>query len=128
MKLTIEQLAGTWKIEVGGRSEFADTLEQLVEKADPGAPLEYVMHTTSILSGILGLQYEPEFEPVTDFSALAELLWGDQDSPDHWEPEAEDESDDDDPDDLDDSDDPAAEGVVERIEEYTNTDEYPRGV
>lgn len=116
MRLVIELIAGTWKIEVNGRSEFADTLEQLIEKADPGAPLEYTMHTTSILSGLFGLPYEPDWvldEGHFDFQKLADAMWGSQDDADHWEPEVTDEQPP-----LPDEFLPA-EGVVERIQEYT---------
>lgn len=62
MKFTIEHLRGMWKAELDGRCEFGYSLEDLLQKLDPHAPVEYIAHTAEILSGILGVEYLPVLE------------------------------------------------------------------
>ena len=54
MKLIIEDVRGVWKAELNGRCEFGDTLEDLLLKLAPDAPLDYVYHSGEVLGGILG--------------------------------------------------------------------------
>ena len=80
MKLTIEDVRGVWKAELNGRCEFGDTLEELLLKLAPDAPLDYVYHSGEVLGGILGAEAVelPQFVPDSGFadwftSALQEL-------------------------------------------------------
>ena len=54
MKLSIEALRGVWRAQVGPRTYFADTLEELLLILAPDAPEEYVWHTAEVLGSILG--------------------------------------------------------------------------
>lgn len=56
MKLSIEALRGVWRAQVGSRTYFADTLEELLLILAPSAPEEYVWHTAEVLGSILGAE------------------------------------------------------------------------
>ena len=69
--LTIEAIRGVWKSELDGRAEFADTLEELLQKLAPDAPPEYVWSAAEVLGGILGATV---VEVEQDYSNLMEWL------------------------------------------------------
>ena len=121
MKLTIEDLRGTWRAQIDHRSEFADTLEELLLKLAPSAPPDAVWSAAEVLGAILGAEvveipqaYGEAHIPSTeeDWGALFDaflasphgspLVNGDEDEP--------------------------IDGLAEAVQEYTDPDEYPRGV
>lgn len=77
MKLVIEDVRGVWHAKLDGRSEFGDTLEELLLKLAPEAPESQVWATCDVLGGILGaevVELQPqEIEmPFEDFLAFLE--------------------------------------------------------
>lgn len=80
--LSIEAIRGVWKSELDGRAEFADTLEELLQKLAPDAPPAYVWNAAEVLGGILGA---PVVEVEQDYSNLMEWQWLESDE--WFEPE-----------------------------------------
>ena len=56
MKLTIEALRGVWRGQIDHRTEFGDTLEELLAKLAPTAPEENIWKAAEVLGGILGAE------------------------------------------------------------------------
>lgn len=83
MKLVIEDIRGFWKADMNGRCEFADTLEELLQKMVPDAPEDYVWKSAEVLGSVLGAECVPTSE--IDFSALADAMFNAQDDPEHCE-------------------------------------------
>lgn len=80
--LSIEAIRGVWKSELDGRAEFADTLEELLQKLAPDAPPEYVWNAAEVLGGILGATV---VEVEQDYSNPMEWQWLESDE--WFEPE-----------------------------------------
>lgn len=91
MRLSIEDMRGTWRAQSESRTYFDDTLEGLLVQLAPEAPEEYLWHTAEVLGAILGAEVVeiPQMSQV-DFQALADAIFGDQDAPEHWESAADD--------------------------------------
>lgn len=87
MKLTIEPLRGVWRCQIDSRTEFADTLEELLLKIAPGAPEEYTWHTAEVLGAILGAEVvELETNSDPDFLGIYEAIFGERDENEPWDP------------------------------------------
>lgn len=52
--LTIKYSQGLFKAQTPTNTEFAPTLEKLLERLDPGAPPEKIAAAAEILQGIIG--------------------------------------------------------------------------
>lgn len=52
--LSIKFSQGLYKAQTAVGTEFAPTLEKLLERLDPGAPPEKIAHAAEILEGIIG--------------------------------------------------------------------------
>ena len=121
MKLTIEDLRGTWRAQIDHRSEFADTLEELLLKLVPSAPPDAVWSAAEVLGAILGaevveLESSPQLTP-DEWSEMRDLFlesFGDGfDTPFADDHQPVDEQ---------------IDGLTEAVQEYTDPDVYPRGV
>lgn len=76
--LTIEAIRGVWKSELDGRAEFADTLEELLQKLAPDAPPEYVWNAAEVLGGILGatvVEVEQDYSNPMKWQWLESAEW-----------------------------------------------------
>ena len=75
--LSIESIRGVWKSELDGRAEFADTLEELLQKLAPDAPSEYVWNAAEVLGAILGatvVEIEQDYSNLRQWLESAEWL------------------------------------------------------